>query len=139
MPTKAPPHAERGVRSHRDRAGGRAAEIQEFGEASSGIASDLAAATTIASQMVGQLGASDTLISLEAAASAMGGNLVAKVLADGQSRAKVEAILESAADRVACMLLEHRSALIAIADALCVHDELPGDEITRIVTSALTA
>jgi cell division protease FtsH len=46
---------------------GRAAEIQEFGEASSGIASDLAAATTLASQMVGQLGACDTLISLDAA------------------------------------------------------------------------
>ena len=38
---------------------GRAAEIQEFGEASSGIASDLAAATTMAAQLVGQLGAAD--------------------------------------------------------------------------------
>ena len=116
---------------------GRAAEIQEFGEASSGIAGDLAAATTLASQMVGQMGASDTLISLEAAASGFGGNLVAKVLSDGPSREKVEAILESAADRVACMLLEHRSALIAIADALCADDELSGDEVSRIVTSQL--
>jgi cell division protease FtsH len=70
---------------------GRAAEIQEFGEASSGIASDLAAATTLASQMVGQLGACDTLISLDAASTGMGGNIVAKVLADEPSRAKVEA------------------------------------------------
>lgn len=118
---------------------GRAAEIQEFGEASSGIAGDLAAATTLASQMVGQLGASDTLISLEAAASGLSGNLVAKVLADAPSRAKVEAILESAADRVACMLLEHRSALIAIADALCTHDELNGEEVGRIITTELAA
>jgi ATP-dependent Zn protease len=115
---------------------GRAAEIQEFGEASSGIASDLAYATTLASQLVGQLGAVDTLISLEAA-SMPGGNLVAKVLADETSRNKVENILESAADRVACMVLEHRTALVAIADALCVHDELNGDEIGRLVTSAL--
>jgi cell division protease FtsH len=115
---------------------GRAAEIQEFGEASSGIASDLAYATTLASQLVGQLGAVDTLISLEAA-SMPGGNLVAKVLADETSRTKVENILESAADRVACMVLEHRAALVGIADALCVHDELVGDEISRIVTSAL--
>jgi cell division protease FtsH len=115
---------------------GRAAEIQEFGEASSGIASDLAYATTLASQLVGQLGAVDTLISLDAA-SMPGGNLVAKVLADETSRHKVENILESAADRVACMVLEHRTALVGIADALCVHDELNGDEISRIVTSAL--
>ena len=117
---------------------GRAAEIQEFGEASSGIASDLAYATTLASQLVGQLGAVDTLISLEAA-SMPGGNLVAKVLADESSRTKVENILGSAADRVACMVLEHRTALVAIADALCVHDELNGDEIGRLVTGALAA
>jgi ATP-dependent Zn protease len=117
---------------------GRAAELQEFGEASSGIAGDLAAATTLASQMVGQMGASDTLISLEAAASSFGGNLVAKVLSDGPSREKVEAILESAADRVACMLLEHRQALIAIADALCSDDELTGEQVSRIVTAELT-
>ncbi|MGD9996800.1 MAG: AAA family ATPase [Ilumatobacteraceae bacterium] len=116
---------------------GRAAEIQEFGEASSGIASDLAYATTLASQLVGQLGAVDTLISLEAAAMPGTGNLVAKVLADETSRQKVENILESAADRVACMVLEHRAALIDIADALCANDELNGDEVGRIVTSAL--
>ena len=118
---------------------GRAAEIQEYGEASSGIASDLAYATTVASQLVGQLGAVDTLISLEAAAMPGAGNLVAKVLGDEASRAKVEGILESAADRVACMLLEHRSALIAIADALCTHDELTGEELGRIVTAELAA
>jgi len=90
---------------------GRAAEIQEFGEASSGIASDLQVATTIASQLVGQLGAGDSLISLEAAVMPGAGNLVAKVLADQASREKVESILASAADRAACMLLEHRDAL----------------------------
>lgn len=118
---------------------GRAAEIQEFGEASSGISSDLAYATTLASQLVGQLGAVDTLISLEAAAMPGSGNLVAKVLADEPSRQKVENILESAADRVACMVLEHRAALVGIADALCVNDELSGDEVSRIVTAALAA
>ncbi len=118
---------------------GRAAELQEYGEASSGIAGDLSYATTVASQLVGQLGASDTLISLDAAMIPGAGNIVAKVLADDVSRAKVEAILESAADRVACMLLEHRSALIALADALCADDEIDGDRIARIVTSELTA
>jgi hypothetical protein len=34
-------------------------------------------------------------------------------------------------------VLEHRAALIDIADALNTNDELSGDEIGRIVTSAL--
>ena len=118
---------------------GRAAEIQEYGEASSGIASDLAAATTIAAQLVGQLGAADTLVSLEAAAVPTAGNLVAKVLSDPPARAKLEQLLASAADRVQCMLLEHRSTLIAIADALCEHDELSGEQVGAIVSTSLAA
>ena len=116
---------------------GRAAEIQEFGEASSGIASDLAAATTLACQLVGALGACDSLISLEAA-TMPGGNLVAKVLADEPSRTKAEALLATAADRAACMVLEYREALMSIAAALCEHDELDGSQINHIVTAALT-
>jgi ATP-dependent Zn protease len=118
---------------------GRAAEIQEFGEASSGIASDLAAATTMAAQLVGQLGAADTLLSLEAAVMPGGGNLVAKVFADQVSRDKAETILATAADRAACMVLEHRGALVALADALCMNDELSGDDVSRIVTASLPA
>ena len=116
---------------------GRAAEIQEFGEASSGIASDLAAATEIAAQLVGQLGAHDTLFSLEAAMIPTAGNLVAKVLADEASRAKVDQILEKAADRAACMVLEHRAALTMLADELCAHDELDGQQVSAIVARSL--
>ena len=115
---------------------GRAAEIQEFGEASSGIASDLAAATTMAAQLVGQLGAADTLISLEAAAGPMGGNLVNKVLNDPVSRAKMEAILQAAADQASCLVLEHRSALVNIADALCDQDEITGEQISMLLTAS---
>jgi ATP-dependent Zn protease len=116
---------------------GRAAEIQEFGEASSGIASDLAAATTMAAQLVGQLGAHDTLISLDAAVMPGAGNLVAKVLGDDESRAKLDAILSGAADRAACSVLEHRSALLALADELCLHDELDGAAVLRLVGSGV--
>ena len=116
---------------------GRAAEIQEFGEASSGIASDLAAATSIAAQLVGQLGAHDTLVSLEAAAVPGAGNLVAKVLGDESSRVKLEAILSGAADRAACAVLEHRDQLLAIADELCLHDELDGATVMRLVGGAV--
>ncbi len=116
---------------------GRAAEIQEFGEASSGIASDLQVATTIAAQLVGMLGASDSLLSLEAAHMAGAGNLVAKVLNDEKARAKADQLMNAAADRAACTLLEHRRALLALADALCEQDELTGDEVHAIAASAM--
>ena len=116
---------------------GRAAEIQEFGEASSGIASDLALATTIAAQLVGMLGASDSLLSLEAALVPGAGNLVAKVFGDDKARAKADELMNSAADRAACTLLEHRRALLALADALCENDELNGDEVHAIVAGAV--
>ena len=117
--------------------GGRAAEIQEFGEASSGIASDLQAATVIAAQLVGMLGASSSLLSLEAADMAGAHNLVAKVLHDDVAREKSDQLMNAAADRAACTLLEHRRALLALADALCEHDELNGDEVHAIVAAAM--
>ncbi len=116
---------------------GRAAEIQEFGEASSGVADDLHTATTIAAELVGMFGASDSLLSLDAAESP--GNLVAKVLQDASSRAKAEVLLSAAADRAACAVLEHRRALLALADALVEEDELSGDEVHIIVAGALTS
>ncbi len=114
---------------------GRAAETLEFGEASSGIASDLAAATTMAAQLVGAFGAGESLISLEAAQIPTAGNLVAKVLADDGTRRQVDELLTGAADRAACLVLEHRSTLLAIAAALEASDELSGAEIRAIVAA----
>jgi ATP-dependent Zn protease len=118
---------------------GRAAEVQEFGEASSGIASDLAVATTIAAQLVGMFGAGGSLLSLEAAQLGGASNLVAKVLHDEPSRAKADELMNKAADRAACTVLEHRRALIALADALCEQDELSGDEVHAIVAGAMAS
>jgi cell division protease FtsH len=117
---------------------GRAAELQEYGEASTGIASDLAAATNIAAQLIGMVGAGDSLLSLEAAEMHMAGNMAAKVLADERSRAQADEIMNKSADISACMLLEHRGALLAVADALCQHDELTGDLVHEIVAAALS-
>ena len=117
---------------------GRAAEIQEYGEASTGISSDLAAATNIAAQLIGLVGAGESLLSLEAADMPMAGNMAAKVLADERSRIQADDIMNKAADRSACMLLEHRGALLAVADALCQHDELTGDLVHEIVASAVS-
>ena len=110
---------------------------QEFGEASSGIASDLAVATTIAAQLIGQLGAGDSLLSLDAAQLPGAGNLVAKVLHDESSRAEADRMMKAAADRASCAVLEHRRALIALADALCERDELSGDEVHAIVAQGV--
>ena len=112
---------------------GRAAELQEYGEASSGIASDLAAATNIASQLIGQLGNGPGLLSLDAAAIPMAANLVAKVLSDDVSRQAAEALLAEGADRAALMTSKYRDALLRIADGLCESDELEGDQIKAIV------
>lgn len=116
---------------------GRAAEIQEYGEASTGIASDLAAATNIAAQLIGLVGAGDSLLSLEAADMQLSGNLTAKVLGDAHCREQADELLHKAADKSACMLLEHRGALLAVADALCQHDELTGDLVHEIVADAV--
>ncbi len=117
---------------------GRAAELQEYGEASTGIASDLAAATNIAAQLIGLVGDGDSLLSLEAAQMHMAGNMAAKVLADDRSRVQADEIMNKSADKSACMLLEHRGALLAVADALCEHDELTGDLVHEIVALAVS-
>jgi cell division protease FtsH len=112
---------------------GRAAELQEYGEASSGISSDLAVATNIASQLIGQLGNGPGLLSLEAAAIPMAANLVAKVLSDDASREAAEALLAEGAVRAAEMTSKYREALLRIADGLCESDELEGHQIKAIV------
>ncbi|MEM1333112.1 MAG: AAA family ATPase, partial [Actinomycetota bacterium] len=112
---------------------GRAAEQQEYGEASSGISSDLAYATTIASQLVGQLGNGPGLLSLEAAAMPTASNLVAKVLADDQSRTAAEAIMAEGEQRAASMIDAYRDALLRIADLLCENDEVDGERIIEVV------
>ena len=112
---------------------GRAAEEQEYGEASSGISSDLAAATTIAAQLVGQLGQGPGLLSLEAASMPTATNLVAKVLSDEPSREAAETLMREGADRAAWMVSTYRQALYEIADGLCASDELDGDTVKSIM------
>ena len=68
----------------------------------------------------------------------MAGNIAAKVLADERSRAQADDIMNKAADRSACMLLEHRVALLAVADALCQYDELTGDLVHEIIADAVS-
>jgi len=112
---------------------GRAAEQLEYGEASSGISSDLAYATNIACQLVGMLGNGPGLLSLEAAVMPTAGNLVAKVLADEPTREAAEAYMTEGAERADTMVARYRVALHEIADLLCAQDEVEGERIREIV------
>lgn len=116
---------------------GRAAEIQELGEASGGVAADLATATELAAELVGVIGAGNSLLSLHAVQVEGADNMVAKVMRDAPARAAADEMLHAAADRAACTMLEHRRALLALADALCDADELTGDDVHAIVAGAM--
>jgi ATP-dependent Zn protease len=112
--------------------GGMVAEELFFGEASTGVAGDLQAATQNACQMVGQLGMGATLIS-SAAMEYPAGGIVSKVLANDSGREEVESLLAASKDAVTRMLEEHRNVVEALRDALLDHEELIGDDILEVI------
>jgi cell division protease FtsH len=116
--------------------GGLAAEEIFFGETSSGVASDLAAATNAACMMVGAFGMGASLISLSALEAPTAGNVVAKVLASERERKQVEDMLAEAKGRVHAMLDEHRHVVEALRDALLERNELVGSEILDVITAS---
>jgi len=119
--------------------GGMVAEELYFGEASSGVASDLQAATDTACQMIGACGMGKTLISAAAIATPGTGNLVARVLANDAGREEVEDLLTSAKGEVVKLLAEHGHVVEALRDALLDRDELVGDEIGDVIITALAS
>jgi cell division protease FtsH len=112
--------------------GGMVAEELFFGESSTGVASDLQAATLNACQMIGLLGMGNSLISVGAIEHA-GGGVVGKVLADEPSRNEVERLLATSKDSVTQMLDDHRPVVEALRDALLVRSELIGEEILEVI------
>ena len=117
--------------------GGIVAEELFFGDTTSGPASDLAAATTWAAQMVGSFGMAGSLLSYEAIQTAAAGNLAAKVLGDDAGRRAVEQILEESRTRVTALIESHRHVLEALRDELLDRHELIGDEILAVINSAV--
>ena len=115
--------------------GGMVAEELFFGESSTGVASDLQAATVNACQMVGLLGMGDSLVSV-AAIESMGGGLVGKVLADDARRGEVERLLADSKASVTRMLDGHRHVVEGLRDALLVRHELVGDDILDVIRRA---
>jgi len=116
--------------------GGMVAEEMFFGETSSGVASDLQAATNAACQMVGSLGMGSTLISAAALEVPGGANIVAKVLSTDSGRDEVEDLLRRAKDEARDMLESNRDVVEALRDALLEREELVGSEILDVIVKA---
>jgi ATP-dependent Zn protease len=117
--------------------GGMVAEEVYFGESGTGPAGDLQAATQLAADMVGSYGLGDSLISFRSIdAGVMGGNLVAKVLADDQARKTVDQLLKDSKAETLRLISEHRYLVEALRDALLEREELYGSEITEVLAAA---
>ena len=118
---------------------GMAAEEIFFNESGTGPSSDLSAATGLAAQMVGTLGMGSHLISFDAVRGPHQPNVVAKVMSDEAARREVEALLQRQKDEVSRLLIGNRDLVAALRDALLEHEELLGDEIIEVITSAKAA
>jgi ATP-dependent Zn protease len=117
--------------------GGMVAEELFFGEAGTGPAGDLQAATTAAAEMVGSLGMAGSLISYNAMQINGAANVVAKVLSSDDGKEAVDRILNDAKKAVRAMLDEHRHVVEALRDALVERDELIGEEIVTVIEDAI--
>lgn len=117
--------------------GGMVAEELFLGESGTGPAGDLASATAVAAEMVGSLGLGDSLVSYRALdAGPLGGNLVAKVLADPAGRAQVDKILDESKQAVTRLLSGNLHIVEALRDALLERSELFDDQILDVIHDA---
>jgi cell division protease FtsH len=121
--------------------GGLVAEELHLGESGTGPGSDLSHATALAAQMVGSFGMAGSLVSYEAVADGpfARSNLVGKVLANAETKQKVEDILEAQRARVREVLEANGDIHAALRDALIDRDELLRDEILVVIEAALSA
>lgn len=115
--------------------GGWVAEELFFGQTTTGPASDLAAATRTAAQMVGAAGMTGSLVSF----AATGGDLVTAVIGDRAARAQLEEVLDGARSTVRRLLVSNRDLVEALRDALLDRHELVGEEITSVLEKAVAA
>jgi ATP-dependent Zn protease len=119
--------------------GGLASELLFYGESGTGPASDLHTATELAAQMVGAFGMGTSLISLDAMNNGpyASSNIVAKVLANEDTRNEVEEVLQRHKDQITYLLEKNRDLVEALRDALLEHEELLGDDIRGVIEAAL--
>jgi len=98
----------------------------------SGVTSDFANATQLATAYVGAYGMDGTITSYLAYASALGSSPMSlPKLAD-----RVEAVLQSQFKAVKRLLQEHSEALIAVAESLIERGELVAEDIEKLISEA---
>jgi ATP-dependent Zn protease len=120
--------------------GGMTAEELFFGESGTGPSSDLAHATTVAARMVGSFGMAGSLVSFEAIEGGpLSSGIVGKVLSNDEARNSVDRILDQQKQEVRRLLDANRHLIAALRDALLERDELVGDEILDVLTTAQAA
>jgi len=117
--------------------GGMAGEEIFEGESGTGTAGDLAHATQIAAEMIGSLGLGGSLISFRAVSEGVfDSGLVGRVLANGDAKRSVDALLKKEKRSVKMLLNKNRRLVIALRDALLDRDELIGDQIIDVLEHA---
>jgi cell division protease FtsH len=122
------------------RLGGRAAELVELGQGSTGAANDLASATDLAIKMVREFGLSKELGPVgypEGGSAFLGGGaaLSSRPFAE-ETQAKIDtevsALLSEAEKRAVDLLTQHRDQLRQLADLLVANETVDGSEVYKI-------
>jgi cell division protease FtsH len=108
----------------------RAAEELFLQTRLNGVGGDLHRATEIALHYVTHWGMGSTFFSAPATLAPQ------DVYTDPQLRAEVETLLRTAYTSVRSLLEQHRAAVIAVAEALLVREELDSDEILALISQA---
>ncbi len=125
------------------RLGGRAAELVEFGQGSTGAANDLASATDLATKMVREFGLSPALGPIgypESGPVHLGGGggsgVSSRPFAEATQAVidrEVSRMLLQAEQRAADMLRSHQGELGQLVGLLLLHETVDGTEVYRIV------
>ena len=116
--------------------GGMVAEELFFGEASTGVAGDLQAATLTACQMVGRLGMGTHPDLRRPPSSTRPAASSPRSCPPTTGGPRSRTSSERAKASVTRMLDEHRNVVEALRDALLERDELVGDEILDVIRSS---
>jgi len=118
--------------------GGQVSEELFFGDVSTGPGGDLLYATNVAAEMTGSCGMGDTLVSYAAIQNSAFSdtNIVGRVLADPDGRARVEDLLQRQKVVVRGLLESNQHLVAALRDALLERHELIGREITDVLEAA---